>query len=225
MQDSRFYSSKQWPDGIGLRPRPATPPLDRGRLLRLTGLAALASVLLVGWLLLRYGLAAPEFDQLPSDWLASLGLLTGSALLTLLLFWTLLFWQWRVRGEALAGMTVEQMVMLSPRAFEQFSAEIFERRGYQVNVRGRSGDLGVDLELVNQQGRRAIVQCKRYRNTVGPEIVRELFGTMIHELADHGFLVTTADISDAAREWARNKPITLIDGAALVEIARELDGR
>lgn len=224
MQDSRFYSSKGWPDGIGLRPRPATRPLERGRLLRLTAFATLSSVLLVGWLMLRYVVGAPEFDQLPSDWLASLGLLTGSALLTLLLFWTLLFWQWRLRRDVLAGITVEQLHTLSPRAFEQFSAEIFERRGYHVTVRGRSGDLGVDLELVNQQGRRAIVQCKRYRNTVGPDIVRELFGTMIHELADHGFLVTTADISDAAREWARNKPITLIDGAALVEIARQVDG-
>jgi restriction system protein len=108
---------------------------------------------------------------------------------------------------------------LSPRQFERYVAAIFRRKGYQVRLTGGSGDHGVDLELHDlRSSRRAIVQCKRYQNTVGEELVRELYGTLLHELAYHAFLVTTADISDAAREWAQGKPITLIDGAALVEI-------
>ena len=88
-------------------------------------------------------------------------------------------------------------------------------------MRGRSGDLGVDLALTQDNGRRAIVQCKRYRHPIGPDIVRELFGTMLHERALHGFLVTTAEISDAARTWAADKPITLIDGRTLAELSAE----
>ena len=91
-----------------------------------------------------------------------------------------------------------------------------------MEVRGRAGDLGVDLALTRRDGRRAIVQCKRYRHAIGPEIVRELFGTMVHELAAHGFLVTTATISDAARSWAADKPITLIDGATLAGLTDDL---
>ena len=72
--------------------------------------------------------------------------------------------------------------------------------------------------LTQANGRRAVVQCKRYRHVIGPEIVRELFGTMIHERAAHGFLVTTAEISDGARSWAADKPITLIDGMSLVSL-------
>ncbi|UCC50822.1 MAG: restriction endonuclease, partial [Anaerolineaceae bacterium] len=56
-----------------------------------------------------------------------------------------------------------------------------------------------------------------------PDIVRELFGTMIHERVHHAFLVTTADISDAARQWATHKPMTLIDGPTLVDIASSLN--
>jgi restriction system protein len=67
------------------------------------------------------------------------------------------------------------------------------------------------------------VQCKRYRNAIGPDIVRELFGTMIHERVHHAFLVTTASISDSAREWAAHKPMTLIDGPTLVQIAAALN--
>ena len=78
------------------------------------------------------------------------------------------------------------------------------------------------MEVTGENGRRAIVQCKRYRHTVGAEIARELFGAMIHERASHAFLVTTAEISDAAREWSRSKPMTLIDGESLVQIAAAL---
>lgn len=173
------------------------------------------------WGLWRYGVAADVVSRAPG-WVEDLlSLLTGAGFLTLLALWTLLYWQRRKSGDLLSQpfMTVEQLYNLSPRAFEHYVAELFERRGYRVEIRGRSGDLGVDLALTRSDGRRAIVQCKRYRHTIGPEIVRELFGTMVHELAAHGFLVTTADISDSARAWAAGKPITLIDGRTLVGLS------
>jgi restriction system protein len=70
--------------------------------------------------------------------------------------------------------------------------------------------------------KKAVVQCKRYQNTVGEEIVRELYGTLIHERAARAFLVTTADISESAQQWAQGKPITLIDGRTLVQITEAL---
>ena len=123
---------------------------------------------------------------------------------------------------ALPAMSREKLYGLSPRAFERYAASLFRQKGYKVVVRGRSGDLGVDLEVTDGHGRRAIVQCKRYRDTVGAEVVRELYGTLIHEQVAHAFLVTTADISESAREWARGKPMTLIDGGTLVAIADAL---
>ena len=120
------------------------------------------------------------------------------------------------------ALTTEGIYALSPAAFERYVAGIFRRKGYSVKLRGGSGDLGVDLEISNQHGKRAIVQCKRYQNTVGAESVRELYGTLIHERASHAFLVTTANISPAAREWAQGKPITLIDGQTLIQIAHQL---
>jgi restriction system protein len=83
--------------------------------------------------------------------------------------------------------------------------------------------MGVDVMLTKENGQRAVVQCKRYRHTVGPDIVRELFGTMVHERVHHAFLVTTADISDGARDWAADKPLTLIDGTLLVQIVAALE--
>lgn len=195
--------------------------ITRRRITQLTWFLSVMTALFALWGLWRYGVAADVVSRAPG-WVEDLlSLLTGAGFLTLLALWTLLYWQRRKSGDLLSQpfMTVEQLYNLSPRAFEHYVAELFERRGYRVEIRGRSGDLGVDLALTRSDGRRAIVQCKRYRHTIGPEIVRELFGTMVHELAAHGFLVTTADISDSARAWAAGKPITLIDGRTLVGLS------
>ncbi len=198
--------------------------ISRDHLARLTWIVSAATGFFVLWILWRYGIAADAAGRWPALLDEVLSLFTRAGLLTLTLLWAFVVWQrraWRHATPA-ARMTIEQLYALSPRAFEQFVAELFERRGYSVEVRGRAGDLGVDLALTRSDGRRAVVQCKRYRNPVGPDIIRELFGTMVHERAFHGFLVTTAEISEAARQWAADKPMTLIDGAALSALSDDL---
>lgn len=198
--------------------------ITRRRIDRFTWALTVLSGMFLLWLLWRYGIAADALSRGP-DWVVDLlGLTTGAGSLTLLMLWVIVVWQRGTlhREVHRPAMTVAQLYALSPRAFEHYVAELFERRGYEVEVRGRAGDLGVDLALTRADGRRAIVQCKRYRHTIGPEIVRELFGTMVHERAAHGFLVTTADISEGARAWAADKPITLIDGQTLAELSDDL---
>lgn len=143
---------------------------------------------------------------------------------TLTLVWAGIGWRaWR--GDRPGGahqgliLDLDALYALSPADFERYTAGLFRQKGYQVKLRGGRGDHGVDLELIGATGKRAIVQCKRYQNTIGADIVRELYGTLMHEQAAHAFLVTTADISTAARTWAQDKPLTLIDGPTLVEIA------
>jgi restriction system protein len=127
------------------------------------------------------------------------------------------------KAGSIKKISVEKLYQLSPTDFEKYVATLFHQKGYEVSLRGGTGDHGVDLELVGMDGRRAIVQCKRYQNTVGEDVVRELYGTLIHERAMRGFLVTTADISASAEAWAKGKPITLIDGPTLVDIAGSLE--
>lgn len=105
---------------------------------------------------------------------------------------------------------------LDPIAFEHLVGAIFERRGYTVSTTVTSGDEGVDL-LVRQGRRLAVVQCKRYKGNVGSPLIRDLYGTMLHNGADEAYMVTTGSISNQARNWCQGKPIHLIDGIALVE--------
>jgi len=184
------------------------------------------SALFGGWFLYRLIFSPSWPGALPTSLAELMSLVEWAAAMTLIILWAGLLWRRRTSLAPAAGqaLDLDQMYALSPKAFELYVAGLFRRKGYRVAVRGRSGDHGVDLEL-SGGGRRAIVQCKRYRDTVGEEIVRGLFGTLLHETAHHAFLITTADISEAARIWAEGKPMTLIDGPTLVKIAAALDGR
>jgi hypothetical protein len=140
--------------------------------------------------------------------------------------WGAMAWRFLHRQEAVVpALDQEQLLELSPRQFEKYVAVIFRHKGFRVRHRGRSGDHGVDLEILAPSGRLGIVQCKRYRSTVGEKVVRDLFGTMAHEQAAHAFLVTAGSISESARAWAEGKPITLVDGCRVVELAQELNRR
>jgi restriction system protein len=184
------------------------------------------TALMIVWLGYRWLMRPNWLLVLPSLLAEGLRLIEAAGVITLVFLWLALWWRrWQRPMHKNVVPNLAELYTLSPAGFEKYVAQLFRQKGYQVKRRGRSGDQGVDLELRQPEGKRAIVQCKRYQNTVGPEVVRELFGTLVHERVAHAFLVTTADISDAARQWARNKPMTLIDGPTLVRIAAVLSGQ
>lgn len=114
---------------------------------------------------------------------------------------------------------LEQLKSMDPIEFEHYVGYLYLRDGYRVYTTVASGDEGVDLHL--KKGLKSIVvQCKRYSGTVGQPTVRDLHGAVSHEKANAGALVTTGNISRPAENWAQGKPLTLIDGHALISWAR-----
>ena len=110
---------------------------------------------------------------------------------------------------------LEDLQNLSPSAFEQLVKEVFDGLGYRATVTGRSGDEGVDLVL-EKGNERSITQCKRYKGQVGQSVIREFYGTVVHEKADRGYVVTTGTFSLPAQAWAQGKNLVLVDGVDLV---------
>jgi HJR/Mrr/RecB family endonuclease len=118
--------------------------------------------------------------------------------------------------------TIAEMLALEPPEFENWVAMLFQLIGYKVKNTREVADHGIDLVVSDGRVRYGLVQCKRYRGTVGEPIVRDLYGTLTHEKADFGWLVTTGGISKQARTWAMagGKPLELWDGQKLVEMAQ-----
>ena len=106
--------------------------------------------------------------------------------------------------------------------FEHWVAHLFRRAGFQVEVTQASGDHGIDL-VASSQGRLIAVQCKRWDGTVGEPILRDLYGAMMAMNAHSGCLVTTGSITAQAHQFAKDKPISLLDFDSVMEIVQSPD--
>ncbi|MFD8547239.1 restriction endonuclease [Streptomyces sp. NPDC059649] len=110
---------------------------------------------------------------------------------------------------------------MDPIAFENLIAELFRAMGMQAVTTQRSGDGGVDVDALDPdpiRGGKIVVQVKRYRNTVPPTAVRDLYGTVQAEGANKGVLVTTSRFGPGAHTFANGKPLSLIAGPELVDL-------
>ena len=118
---------------------------------------------------------------------------------------------------------IDSIRSLAWREFEELVAEVFRREGYSVKENVVAGaDGGVDVRL-RREGWAYLVQCKHWAgNRVGVAVVREMFGVMTAEGAAGVFVVCTGGFTADAREFASGKPVTLVDGAALVEMVERL---
>ena len=112
--------------------------------------------------------------------------------------------------------------------FEHLIRELFEKEfasnGGEVKVTQASRDGGVDAIAFDPdpiRGGKIVIQAKRYTNTVGVSAIRDLYGTVMNEGATKGIIVTTSDYGPDAYEFARNKPITLINGGNLLYLLQK----
>ncbi|MFH7596884.1 restriction endonuclease [Streptomyces racemochromogenes] len=113
---------------------------------------------------------------------------------------------------------------MDPIDFENLVAELFRAMGMEAVTTQRSGDGGVDVEALDPapiRGGRIVVQVKRYRNTVPPTAVRDLYGTVQDKGANKGVLVTTASFGPGSYTFANGKPLELVPGADLVGLLHQ----
>lgn len=110
---------------------------------------------------------------------------------------------------------------MDPLAFEALVAELFRAMGMQAVTTQRSNDGGVDVDALDPtpiRGGKIVVQVKRYRNTVPPTAVRDLYGTVQDAGANKGVLVTTSKFGPGSHTFANGKPLELVPGAELVDL-------
>lgn len=109
--------------------------------------------------------------------------------------------------------------------FEHLIRELFEKEfasnSGEVKVTQASSDGGVDAIAFDPdpiRGGKIVIQAKRYTNVVGVAAVRDLYGTVMNEGATKGVLVTTSDYGRDSYEFAKDKPLTLLNGSNLLSL-------
>ncbi|MGW1034536.1 restriction endonuclease [Streptomyces antibioticus] len=110
---------------------------------------------------------------------------------------------------------------MDPVAFEDLVADLFRAMGMQAVTTQRSNDGGVDVDARDPapiRGGKIVVQVKRYRNTVPPTAVRDLYGTVQDAGANKGVLVTTSKFGPGSHAFANGKPLELVSGTELVDL-------
>lgn len=123
---------------------------------------------------------------------------------------------------------LETVKAMSPKAFERLAQRVLRESGFvQVEVTGKSGDGGIDgkgVVRLNLLSFHVHFQCKRYKESVTPEKVRDFRGAMVGR-SDKGLLITTGRFTPEARKEANRDgapPLELIDGEELARMLKNL---
>jgi restriction system protein len=111
--------------------------------------------------------------------------------------------------------------------FEHLVRQLFEwefgRNGVEVKVTRASRDRGVDAIMFDPdplRGGKYVLQAKRYTRTVDVAAVRDLYGTVVNEGANRGILVTTSSYGPDSYDFAKDKPLSLVDGPNLIAMLK-----
>lgn len=118
-----------------------------------------------------------------------------------------------VRSKPRLPEVTASLMDLDPLDFENFTAELFRRLGYRsVAVVGGSGDRGVDVMAIDDEGHSVVIQCKRYLHPVGSQPIQRLHSFAVTRGVDRTIVVTTSSFSLQALDEADNTGTELIDG-------------
>jgi restriction system protein len=116
------------------------------------------------------------------------------------------------------------LLELKPKEFEAFVQNLFTKMGFDTQLFQASGDGGVDCIAYDPHpitGGKFIIQAKLYNKTVDPTHVRDLWGTVQHEGATKGILITTSGYGPDSFKFANGKPLNLIDGHGLLALCHQ----
>lgn len=111
---------------------------------------------------------------------------------------------------------------LSGKEFEIQIQEWFRRHGYFASLTSYSNDNGIDLFVSNYRSR-YIVQCKAHKNTVGPAVVRDLFGVFSTFQGEYqgAILISLSGFTSGVYDFVEGKPIVLMDINTILSIERK----
>jgi len=117
---------------------------------------------------------------------------------------------------------------VDPYEFVEIMKRLLMILGYEnVKVIDGPRDEGADLICTKGESK-VIVQCKRWKNSVGSRVIREFIGAMYVKQADEGIFITTSSLTEDARDCVEKAKktsglkIEIFDNTKLKQLLRKL---
>jgi restriction system protein len=106
--------------------------------------------------------------------------------------------------------------------FENFLNDILCRQGYHSELTGASHDFGADIiiEDFGEEQDRAVIQAKRYSDTVPIAAVQQVFAAMYYYDAAYSIVISNNYYSGSAVKMAEKIGVVLIDRDGLSELMK-----
>lgn len=136
-----------------------------------------------------------------------------------------------IKAEDVIEYNRERVKLMSPREFEEFVGDLFEKMGYKVKLTQKTRDGGRDIIVTKADPFpfTLIVECKHWgeNHNVDVSVVRSVYGVQVAEQANKSVIVTSSKFTRDARKFAESQKemMTLWDMDDLLElIGKNYDG-
>lgn len=175
--------------------------------------------LLFSYVIIAIGLVSIGAFSVPPEIIVPLmTLLLYIAALGGIWFYYFVYLKEQARRQALLALDIDQVDTMDGIEFENYVEALFRRDGYKTKGTPRTGDYGVDL-IATKNNQRIAVQCKRYKNSLGQEAIREVYAGMQHYNCSVGVVITNSHFTKHAATLATTTRCILIDREKLSLLA------
>jgi restriction system protein len=136
-----------------------------------------------------------------------------------------LYFGWKQFGGLSHEQTAARLAAVRAMPWEKFSnlvSAAYRKRGYEVEP---ARDNAFDFVL-RQAGRITLLQCRRWKvSQVGVGPLRELHEALDRHDAYNGICLAAGSFSEAAREFAAGRPLSLLEGSDLARLLGRIPER
>lgn len=117
-------------------------------------------------------------------------------------------------------LTLNDIDNLDGLEFENISAIILNKLGYNVSITKASGDFGADI-IAKKDGISYAIQCKRFSTEVNLKAVQEVHSAKAFYNCDYGVVLTNNHFNKSAKELALKTNTLLWDRSTLFDLLHQ----
>lgn len=120
------------------------------------------------------------------------------------------------------GQLINYLRKVDPFVFEELILLGFKQKGYKVKRNeAYTGDGGIDGTIFDKQGRKILIQAKRYQSSITPSHVQEFAKVIQRENAYRGYFVHTGRTGDKSHGHAKGQNIEFYSGSKLTSLIKK----